>query len=68
MKRRMVVKTESGEVFIETPAKLWRDTQNAWMADSSKSCPMPKGHLMFRRPDDYGCARIESVGDAQGGV
>ena len=56
---RMVEKKKSGERFIETDIRGWARRLDAWRADRRQPCPMPKGHLMFVHPQDYGCVRVE---------
>jgi hypothetical protein len=58
LRRRIVKKIASGETFIETPPDLYDKTLAEWKNDPSKPCPMPKGHLMFKRPEEYGCVLI----------
>ena len=44
-----VVRNERGELFIETPDSLWSSRLAAWKLDQALPCPMPKGHIMFRK-------------------
>jgi hypothetical protein len=39
-----------GEKFIETSPKDWDARLEAWKADHTQPCPMPRGHEMFKKP------------------
>ena len=56
--RKLVENIKSGDVWIETDSKDYQKTLDAYMeAKDTKIAPCPciKGHLMFKRPQDYGC-------------
>jgi hypothetical protein len=60
---RKVDGEEAGALFIETPSyppELWRERHKAWKADHRLPCPMPKGHMMFRR-FCFGVYHVEAV-------
>jgi hypothetical protein len=40
---------QNGELFCECPRKDWQRVLAEWKADHSKPCPMPVGHIMFRK-------------------
>ena len=50
----------AGETAIETPAAAWRETFEAWLADTTAGLPfadrhpfpLPVGHDLFRRCSD----------------
>lgn len=53
-----VVRTRSGELFIETGPREWKNRLAAWDADHSQPCPLPTGHRIFRYPEEYGAEFI----------
>ena len=49
-----IARSWNGELFIETPVKLWNERLAIWKADKTQPCPMPKGHVMFRKNNGMG--------------
>ena len=57
-KDRVMLRLSTGEMFIETPAPRWRSRLKKWRERCPAfPCPLPAGHRMFKKPEDYGCVR-----------
>lgn len=57
MVRKLVVE-DKGQIFVEQGLDGWICRLEAWKKDHRNPCPMPKGHMMFKKPADYGCEKI----------
>jgi hypothetical protein len=61
MRDRLVKHIPDGQVYIETEwgnIGLWKARLDQWRMDNSQFCPMPEGHKIFDRPQDYHCVRV----------
>ncbi len=56
---RRTVKTQAGEYAIETPARLWNVTLNAWKEDNREPYPLPMDSRIFSHPEEYNAVLIE---------
>ena len=61
MKRKVlcIEGSDKGTVFIEAWPNEFLSRMVAHKVDNNCPEPMPNGHLMFKRPADYGCITIE---------
>jgi hypothetical protein len=53
-----VVRTRNGSLAIETKARDWQERFTASLANPDLPYPMPQGHLIFKRPQDYGATLL----------
>lgn len=53
-----IVRDLQGDLFIETSDAWLLPCLETHRKDPSQPFPMPRGHLMFARPEEYHCVRV----------
>ena len=55
---------QDGAHFLQCPDKYWDEFMVAYQRTNTHPCPMPMGHMMFKRPLDYCNCHIWDVSEA----